>query len=1055
MKIDIVLLPSVKKSSFWRSLQTQLALSASLSALMLFATQVWTSAQEPTRITDITAHEDHFEIRYLTDPDCYYILERTFDLSDNREPIALQLGTGQTESVFIAPFETVTPPIPRGFFRVREILKSTPLDSDQDGIDDVVELLNAPDFDPLDESDAGRDSDGDGLADWQEFRFGRDYKLPESQVAPDSLSTITTESILNDGALDSLGRELKLLKTVTVNDNGFIVFAANAVVVTNPGAGTTEFRQNLFGMNGSGGVPYPLMATSRELPLTEQAFHNPRINNNGEVLVERRFTELDASDPNPLTRFKVNSYIEVWNSQTALSLQPARTVVVARRPDASPSAYRQVYAGAINNETPSKDAFFGEVQLQESYLASSAGQWPDAFQRGQETSGAFLAPWIYLSDVGSIAYRAPTNLSEIVIAKTDFSPPTRLSTGSMGVTTVSPTVGMSDDGQCIAFYGEQGASDRRGVFLGIKNNTTSQWSFHQIAGTSENGILDPGETPTTDPNATENLDSGPIYLISMTANISVSSLTGDQGFVVFRTLTRPPSGGIANTLFGTRFRILADGTPKIEAPVSMSGDEFLSINHDGINNTSGEIIYQQGSPLNIFRARLSPVGLLTDLDNNGRIDSGDTDARSKALLPGATSAEIAGGIEYLFANDSLSNGAWDGEDNDSDRPQSSKDDDDVQEILINPGIETGDVWLTHPAIDALSFFKTPECLSADEINLSPTQKFTLSPTNKLPAKIYIRADGQLNEPVNDPQIAGDLKLMIDSGGQQTELEQLKLTVVSKLGSSDYFRAARDYMYENNWQIHVKDWIKGAHTYRVISMLEKNTTMTPFDSYPGKILGIGQVAAYLPKQDVIINGNQAIDDLEFPFVYEITKRCHGRMVVAGSIRTPPSDDRTMDPGSPLAGSQGTHVGQTHVGGGGFVFSGGVVPDGIYNSALGGLSSDYSKRAAERAQFIGRFDDPDTDDIIFTASQIDIGSGGGGPDFKRDAVRSGVKDSLSNEDPSVAGRGAELLALDGSTSVAVAYRKKSAGLQVGPNPGSKQSGFPYYVNVYLTFKSTNPR
>ncbi len=1044
--------------SFWpRRLRPR---PAHLSTFVIFVTQVWTAAQEAPRITGFTAREDHYEIRYLSDPNYYYILERGFDLTGIEEPRAIQLGTNQTEGIFIAPFNNEVPPIPRGFFRIHRISKSTPLDSDQDGIDDVTELLNAPHFDPLDESDGRRDSDGDGLADWQEFRFGRDYSTPESPVVPDSLSKISTETILSERALDTLGRELYLLKTPSVNDDGFIVFAANVEVVTDPGQGTTEFRQNIFAMDGSGGTPYPLMSTSRELPLTEQAFHNPRINNSGEVLVERRFTELDPSDSNPLTRFKVNSYIEVWDSQTTLSLVPIRTVISARRPDASPSAYRQVYAGAINNETPSKAAFFGEVQLQQSYLASGAGQWPEVFQRGQETSGAFVAPWLSLSDTGSIAYRSPISPGEVVIANTDFSPPTRISTASVGVTTVSSTVGLSDDGQCLAFYGEQGSSSRRGVFIGIRNSSTNQWSLHQVAGTSGNGQLDPGETPSSDPNASGNLDSGPIHLINMASNISVSNLSGDRGFVVFRALTLPPSGGFATTLFGARFHLLADGTPSIEAPVSITGAETLSVHDSGINNTTGEIIYQLGNPLAIARARIDPVHLLTDLDNNGRIDSADSDARAKAEEPGATPAELAGGIEYLFANDTLSNGEWDREDTDQDRPVANTRDDDAQELLINPGIESGDVWLEHPAIDALSFFRTPECLAEDEIDLSPSQKFTQTPTNRLPPKVYMRADGQLNEPVSDPQITGDLKLMVNSGGQQTELERIKLTIVIRLGASDYFRAARDYMYENNWQMHVKDWTSGPHTYRVISLLEKNTTMTPFDAFPSRVLGIGQVAQYLYSADVIINGNQTLEEHRERF-WAITKRCHGRMVVAGTIRTPPSDDETEDPGSPLAGPLGAYVGQAHLGEGGFVFMGGVVPDGVYRSALGGLSSNYAERASVRAQFVGRFEDADTDDIVFTASQIQ--GAGGGPELKTAAVASGVRGTLDNEDPSLGGRGAELLALDGSTSVAVAYRKQSTGLKVGPNRGEKHWGIPYdpyilgayYPNTYLTFKSVKPR
>ncbi len=169
--------------------------------------------------------------------------------------------------------------------------------------------------------------------------------------------------------------------------------------------------------------------------------------------------------------------------------------------------------------------------------------------------------------------------------------------------------------------------------------------------------------------------------------------------------------------------------------------------------------------------------------------------------------------------------------------------------------------------------------------------------------------------------------------------------------------------------------------------------------------------------------------------------------------PPSDDRTVGEGSPLAGPDGAYISQTN---GNFTLKGGVVPEGA-TSAMGGLSTNYQARKNERSQLVGIARNIFSDDIIFTATQIDDNGGGGVPRFKVSAVNSGVRNSLDGTtNPIVTARSAELLALDGSISVGVAYKRPSGVLTVGPNPGLRQSrGLPQYVNTYLMFKSRRPR
>jgi hypothetical protein len=154
---------------------------------------------------------------------------------------------------------------------------------------------------------------------------------------------------------------------------------------------------------------------------------------------------------------------------------------------------------------------------------------------------------------------------------------------------------------------------------------------------------------------------------------------------------------------------------------------------------------------------LTQVELISDLNNDGQITDADKPFREAAFASGATNATKDKGTEFIFHNDTISNGIWDKEDNDPEKPASAKDDDDAQEIVIRFGITEGQVWLEHPAIDGLSFYKTQECKATDKVNISPASKFSISASNPLPDKLYMRADVDIAYPTANPQLEGDLE----------------------------------------------------------------------------------------------------------------------------------------------------------------------------------------------------------------------------------------------------------------------------------------------------------
>ena len=441
------------------------------------------------------------------------------------------------------------------------------------------------------------------------------------------------------------------------------------------------------------------------------------------------------------------------------------------------------------------------------------------------------------------------------------------------------------------------------------------------------------------------------------------------------------------------------------------------------------------------------------MNNDGQITAADNPLRDAAMASGATDEIKDKGTEFIFHNDTLSNGIWDKEE--PGRPAAEINDDDAEEITIKPGITEGEVWLDHPAIAGLSFYKTRECI--DKVNLSPTSKFTVSASNPFPPKLFMRADGTLTYPDANPQFEGDLvlKIKVGTNGSEIEAVKMKLTVVKSLGAKKYFNAARDYIFENNTKTFSNFKQYDSYRYRIVSMREEATSMFPIDTYDhiadtNRLAGIDAVKASYGS-NVIINGN-------FCFFSGIflpggtTNRCEGRICVAGNILRPPSDDTHHD----LGGAIGRYIGNTleppSFPYNSFVFGAGPIPEpATIDHGLGGLSTNYnlSSRQHTPNQVVGRAKGVEYGKgVVFTATNP-VGKGGAATEFSVDAKNSGVQ-SLNGGDAD----DLELLFLDGGTSVGLVLENPS-GVQETLIKGSKHNGFVYYINTYLLFESEKPR
>ena len=471
--------------------------------------------------------------------------------------------------------------------------------------------------------------------------------------------------------------------------------------------------------------------------------------------------------------------------------------------------------------------------------------------------------------------------------------------------------------------------------------------------------------------------------------------------------------------------------------------------------------------------------LITDLNNDGAISEDDQSLRDASYAAGASDITKDKGTEFIFHNDTLSNGLWDKEDSDPAKPASAISDDDAEEILIKATMPDGEVWLEHPAIAGLSFYKTRECKIADKINLSASNRYKVSDTHPLPEKIFMRVDVDLTYPPANPQFVGDLVLKIKVDGQQEfEAEKVRLTMVKQLGAERYFYAANDYIGENNTRLFAREKLYGSASFRVVSMCKDKTSMYPIDAARRPtgtpLKGVDAVVAQYPDISVVVNGNQCyFEDDRNAYLAgisgEMTDKCHGRIVRFGVLDTAVSSDNydktTAPEGSELAGpepipgmlptdplSRGGNFIAQYSTPQKFVFAAGQVPlsPSLPTSAMGGLSANAARRqTGDEVQAIGIAPVVSLDkELLFVASQS---SGNGhAADLAADVKLSGVENLTG-------GRAGEvnMLFLDGSSSVALAYSNGSDDLKTFIKEG-KHTGAPYYyINTYLLFRSEKAR
>lgn len=151
--------------------------------------------------------------------------------------------------------------------------------------------------------------------------------------------------------------------------------------------------------------------------------------------------------------------------------------------------------------------------------------------------------------------------------------------------------------------------------------------------------------------------------------------------------------------------------------------------------------------------------IYSDLNNDGEVDGADASLVGK---PYASEAEKAKGTELMFANDNLSNGAWDKEDQTMPGKPADADDDDAEPIFVGIGSlpDETQVWLEHLASAGLKYYRDRKC--TEEIPLSSSQPHVVGSSVEWPDAniVFVRVESVNFPDAANPQVEGDLKLII-------------------------------------------------------------------------------------------------------------------------------------------------------------------------------------------------------------------------------------------------------------------------------------------------------
>lgn len=140
--------------------------------LMGFSCVLLNLTAQDFQVDIVPVAPDDVEVRVESETDYYYTL--FFGNSVTNLKVPADIDWGQEEVTTLRDSGVLSDgSVTSGFYRVRRVPASNPLDTDNDGIDDAYEL-DSPILDPLDADDATEDYDLDGFNNLTEYQVNAD-----------------------------------------------------------------------------------------------------------------------------------------------------------------------------------------------------------------------------------------------------------------------------------------------------------------------------------------------------------------------------------------------------------------------------------------------------------------------------------------------------------------------------------------------------------------------------------------------------------------------------------------------------------------------------------------------------------------------------------------------------------------------------------------------------------------------------------------------------------------------------------------------------------------
>ncbi|MCW5556870.1 MAG: hypothetical protein KIT22_03375 [Verrucomicrobiae bacterium] len=212
--------------------------------------------------------DGRFFVRFVTEENYYYVLRRGTLVTRLVNPRDLDLSSG---SELLLVDEEPDPDL--AFYRVEAIFISAPDDVDNDGIDDLYELLHSAILNPLNPLDALLDPDGDGINNLTAYRRLFGY----SEAPP---SVVSREvSFFNFGApvhsIEAVSPEVSLYNGSVISQSDLAQVVSREVSLFNfgsPPLGTLSAISREVALYNFGSPPLgTVSAISREISLYQGA----------------------------------------------------------------------------------------------------------------------------------------------------------------------------------------------------------------------------------------------------------------------------------------------------------------------------------------------------------------------------------------------------------------------------------------------------------------------------------------------------------------------------------------------------------------------------------------------------------------------------------------------------------------------------------------------------------------------------------------------------------------------------------------------------------------